>query len=360
MGRFSMTVATESTVSEFPKRWEPPLPNSRGPITEVLFKALTGSPGGLDGISPVEVEGDPLSDDDLHLALYVCYEIHYRGFSGVDARWEWNPALLSLRGQLEEAFESGLLERFGVEECVAEARDPSGVKLKLNQIASQPGPSLSKHLRNEAPLADFRDYIIHRSAYQLKEADPHSWVIPRLEGKAKAALVEVEFDEYGCGRGERIHAVLFRTTMDAMGLDGRYGAYLDLIPGVTLAPTNLMSMFGLHRRLRGAAVGHLAIAEMTSAVSNKFVAEGLRRLGYGADATGFFDEHVIADSIHEMVALHDLAGGLLEQDPSLAGDILFGASAWAGIDAAFAQYMLDCWSRKEPSLHTPGGARRSR
>jgi hypothetical protein len=148
--------------------------------------------------------------------------------------------------------------------------------------------------------------------------------------------------------------------MDAMGLDGRYGAYLDLIPGVTLAPTNLMSMFGLHRRLRGAAVGHLAIAEMTSAVSNKFVAEGLRRLGYGADATGFFDEHVIADSIHEMVALHDLAGGLLEQDPSLAGDILFGASAWAGIDAAFAQYMLDCWSRKEPSLHTPGGARRSR
>jgi len=345
-----MTVANELTASEFPEHREPPLPTSRGPITENLFKALAGKPGDLEVIS--HIEGDPLLDDDLHLALYVCYEMHYRGFSGVDDRWEWSPALLSLRGQLEGIFESGLLERFGGEL----QRNPSDIKLKLSQIATQPGPPLSKYLRDKASLAEFKDYIIHRSAYQLKEADPHSWMIPRLEGKAKAALVEIGFDEYGCGRAERIHAVLFRITMDAMDFDSRYGAYLDLIPGITLAPVNLMSMFGLHRRLRGAAVGHLAIAEMTSALSNKFVAEGLRRLGYGADATGFFDEHVIADSIHDMVALHDLAGGLLKQEPALAEDILFGASAWAGIDAAFAQYLLDCWSRKKPSLRTDRGA----
>ncbi|MGQ0719825.1 MAG: iron-containing redox enzyme family protein [Pseudonocardiales bacterium] len=345
-----MTAASELAASESPDRWEPPLPTSRGPITERLFEALAGSPGGLETIPPIE--GDPLADDDLNLALYVCYEIHYRGFSGVDARWEWNPALLGLRRRLEEAFESRLLERFGD----GAWREPSDVKLKLNQIASQSGPPLSKYLRDKASLAEFGDYIVHRSAYRLKEGDPHSWVIPRLEGKAKAALVEIEFDEYGCGKAERIHAALFQVTMDVMGFDSRYGAYLDLIPGVTLASSNLMSLFGLHRRLRGAAVGHLVIAEMTSALSNKFQAEGLRRLGYGADATGFFDEHVIADSVHDMVALHELAGGLLEQDPSLGGDILFGASAGAGLDAAFAQYMLDCWSRKEPTLRTPGGA----
>lgn len=346
-----MTTVGESMVSEFPGRWESPLPNPRGPITESLFEALVGSPGSLGPVPPIE--GDSLSDDDLHLALYACYEIHYRGFSGVDSRWEWNPALLGLRGQLEGVFESGLRERFGDEAW----RDPSDVKLKLNQIADQPGPPLARYLRENASPVEFKDYIIHRSAYQLKEADPHSWVLPRLEGKAKAALVEIEFDEYGCGKVERIHAGLFRITMDAMGLDSRYGAYLDLIPGITLAPINLMSMFGLHRRLRGAAVGHLAIAEMTSSLSNRLVAEGLRRHGYGADATGFFDEHVIADSVHDMIALHDLAGGLLEQEPALAKDILFGASVWAGVDAAFAQYMLDCWSRKEPSLHTGGDAR---
>ncbi|MBW0010185.1 MAG: iron-containing redox enzyme family protein, partial [Pseudonocardiales bacterium] len=218
-----MTVTTESTVSGLPERWEPPLPNPRGPITEILFKALVGTPGDLEGVPPIE--GDPLADDDLHLALYACYEIHYRGFSGVDARWEWNPSLLSLRGRLEEAFESGLLECFRDEAW----RDSSDVKLTLNQIAAQPGPSLSRYLRDKATPDELKDYIIHRSAYQLKEADPHSWVIPRLQGKAKAALVEIEFDEYGCGRAERVHAVLFRTTMDAMGLDSRYGAYLGLI-----------------------------------------------------------------------------------------------------------------------------------
>ena len=54
--------------------------------------------------------------------------------------------------------------------------------------------------------------------------------------------------------------------MDAVGLDATYGAYLDQIPGVTLATVNLMSLFGLHRRLRGAIVGHLALFEMTSSV----------------------------------------------------------------------------------------------
>jgi hypothetical protein len=42
-----------------------------------------------------------LSDDDLHLALYLCYELHYRGLAGVDVGWEWDPALLSFRAQLE-------------------------------------------------------------------------------------------------------------------------------------------------------------------------------------------------------------------------------------------------------------------
>ncbi|MGH2709077.1 MAG: iron-containing redox enzyme family protein [Actinomycetota bacterium] len=326
------------------------MPSPRGPLTECLFPALKGSPGGLDLIPPVE--GDPLSDDDLHLALYVCYEVHYRGFRGVDPRWEWEPALLNLRRELEDAFECALSERFRIKASV----DPQGVISLLNRIATEAGPPLSGYLKDRASLAQFREFVIHRSAYQLKEADPQSLVISRLEGKAKAALVEVEFDEYGCGRAERVHAVLFRNTMEAMGLDGRYGAYLDLIPGATLATVNVVSLFGLHRRLRGAAVGHLAISEMTSSQSNRSFAEGLRRLGCGPDATDFFDEHVVADSIHDMIALHDLAGGLAKQDPSLIGDILFGASACSGTDARFARYLLDCWCCDRSSLRSTGSS----
>jgi hypothetical protein len=52
--------------------------------------------------------------------------------------------------------------------------------------------------------------------------------------------------------------VLFAQAMDELGLDSSYGAYLNRIPGYTLATVNLMSLLGLHRRWRGAIVGHLA------------------------------------------------------------------------------------------------------
>ncbi len=58
---------------------------------------------------------------------------------------------------------------------------------------------------------------MHRSAYQLKEADPHSWAIPRLSGPPKAALVEIQADEYGGGRPDRMHAELFADAMEALG-----------------------------------------------------------------------------------------------------------------------------------------------
>ena len=51
-----------------------------------------------------------------------------------------------------------------------------------------------------------------RSIYTLREADPHSWAIPRLTGRAKTALVEIQNDEYGNGDGSQMHAELFRRT----------------------------------------------------------------------------------------------------------------------------------------------------
>ena len=181
--------------------------------------------------------------------------------------------------------------------------------------------------------------LVHRSAYQLKEADPHAWALPRLCGPPKAALVEIEADEFGGGRAERIHAQLFADAMDGLGLDSRYGAYLDHIPAVTLATVNLMSLLGLHRARRGAIVGHLALFEMTSSVPEP----ALRQRGCGGSAStddatlAFFDEHVEADAVHEAVAAVDLAGGLVRQEPALCGDVLWGARALAAIEARWAR-----------------------
>ena len=148
-------------------------------------------------------------------------------------------------------------------------------ELVFELVKTDDAPSLSAYIERKASLEEFREFLIHRSAYQLKEADPHSWAIPRLTGAPKAALVEVQADEYGGGDPDRVHATLFARSMGALGLDSTYGAYVDRLPGITLATVNLMSLFGLHRRWRGAIVGHLAAFEVSSPQPNRRYANGL-------------------------------------------------------------------------------------
>lgn len=71
-------------------------------------------------------------------------------------------------------------------------------------------------------------------------ADPHSFGIPRLDGAVKAALVEIQSDEYGGGRPGRMHAELFRSTMRWFGLNDEYGHYVSAVPPATLAVSSLM------------------------------------------------------------------------------------------------------------------------
>jgi hypothetical protein len=316
-------------------------------MSERLLDALAAQPHELDPI-PVDSR-PPLDDEDLQLSLYVCYELAYRSFDTADPRWEWNPSLIALRARLESSFESALHEAIGVPD--GPAVDPGSMDVELREIAgSDNAPSLSQFIERHANENQVREFVIHRSAYQLKEADPHTWAIPRMFGPPKAAMVEVQADEYGGGRPERIHAQLFADVMDAIGLDSDYGAYLDRIPAVTLATVNLISLFGLNRRLLGAVAGHLALLEMTSSIPNRRYGDALRRLGYDGAATDFFDEHVLADAVHENVAAVDLAGGLARQQPSLSSQILWGARAQVFCEGRWAAHLLDAWEAGRSSL----------
>jgi len=330
----------------------PKLPQPRGPISEQLLERLCGEPCSFT-VSAHD-SPDPLADEDLHLSLYVCYELHYRGFDEMSPAWEWEPSLIAVRGTLERAFEARLRAQIGPppDEWAAEDMD---LALRAVEDAEE-GPSVSRFIEAEASVEQLREFVIHRSAYHLKEADPHTWAIPRLFGRPKAAMVEVQTDEYGGGNVERVHAQLYADVMDAVGLDSSYGGYLDRIPGVTLATVNLMSLCGLHRRLLGAIVGHLAYFEMTSSVPNRRYAAGLRRLGFDGEATVFFDEHVLADAVHENIAVVDMAGGLARQQPGLAADVLWGARALALLEARWASHVLGLWRAGASSL-LPEGAR---
>jgi hypothetical protein len=283
--------------------------------------------------------------DDFQLALYCCYELHYGSFRGVCDTWEWDPALLACRAELEQVFEAALRARCST--CGAE------VVPELERLADAPGPSLSRYMAERGTMGQFAEFVVHRSAYQLKEADPHTWVIPRLTGAPKAAVIHVQMEEYGDGVEEAVHSTLFAGVMEEFGLDLTPSRYLDIIPGSTLATTNLISLFGLHRRLRGALVGHLALFEMTSVTPMSRYSAALSRLGAGARARRFYDVHVEADEDHSQVAAHRIAGRLAEELPMLADDIVFGARAAKEVEDRFASALLSSWADGRSSLLGP-------
>jgi hypothetical protein len=331
------------------------LPLPRGPVSESLIALLTGPEHALVGplavaaTEALATSDDLLVDDDLQLALFLMYELHYGGLEGVPDSWEWDPRLLAVRVPIEREFEEAL--RHTVVQPFA-TRDVSEALFALVG-ADDGGPSLSAFVEHDATAEQVREVLACRTIYTLKEADPHSWAIPRLHGRAKSALVEIQADEYGGGRAERLHATIFANALRGAGLDDRYGAYADHVPVTVYTSMNLMSLFGLHRRLRGAIVGHLAAYEMTSSLPCRAYANGLRRLGFGADVTDYFDEHVEADAVHEQLAARDLAGSLAEEEPHVANDILFGAAACLAVDGRLWGGLRERFERGESALRKP-------
>jgi hypothetical protein len=320
------------------------MPTPRGELSGWVARALSA---GTPSAGWPESTGDcPVwMDEDLQLALWCCYELHYRGFDDVPAEREWSLPVLGFRQLLERRWLVGLRE------LVGELPPSDDVPRALRGlVAGWDGPDLSSYLARRADRAQFAEFLVHRSVYQLKEADPHSFGIPRLDGPAKAALVEIQADEYGGGRPGRMHSELFRAPLRWLGLDDSYGYYVPQVPAITLALSNLMSYFGLHRRWIGALVGHLAALEMTSTGPNRRYSGGARRLGAGPAERRYFDEHVAADAVHEQVAAYDLCGGFVAGRPDAAGDVLFGAACCLALDSEFARHLLARWTSGRSSL----------
>ena len=333
-----------------PPTARPALPPARGPQSSRLFAELKRPPGPLAGIAgPVDIWGE-----DAQVALYACLELRYRGWADVDPDWELEPSLVSLQARLGRAFVQAVAAEVGP---VARPTSPGVVRAELERLAgggNDEGPSLSGWMASEGQLSHLREFAIHRSAYQLKEADPHTYALPRLAaGRAKAAYVEIQSDEYGEGAPGQSHQELFADTMEALGLDARYGAYLDALPAVTLATVNLLSVFGTSRRWLGACVGHLALFEMTSVGPMGRYAEAVRRLTGSEAAARFYDVHVVADEHHQRLAAEQMVVPFAAAEPDQARGIVFGASALAVVEGRLTDHLLTHWRAGRSSLRLP-------
>ncbi|RYC14303.1 iron-containing redox enzyme family protein [Nocardioides zhouii] len=314
------------------------MPKARGPLSEWVVARLAEGDTYLGGSAPL-----PADQDDEAIALWTLHELSYRGFEDASDDAERNPVVVVVRHDLESSLERRLRGRWDHADrpnLPAAADVPAELE---ELVASDDGPSLADHVRRSADVDQVLELLRQRSVYQLKEADPTAWVVPHLPTRAKAALMELQFDEYGNGNPNLLHAHLFAKGLESVGLRSEYGGYVDDALPETLELNNALSMFGMQRRLRGAAMGHLAAFEMTSSLPARKIAQGLGRLGLDGDMVGYYDEHVEADAVHEQLAARDICGTLAEDEPDQVAEILFGAFTCLDLESRVATALFRAW-----------------
>lgn len=310
-------------------------PKGRGELSELLFGALRSeAPDWIGALTTA-----PSNDGDAQICLWALYELHYRGLEDVPDEFEWQPELLDLRWRLETDFEVRLRQRVSLPDL-----DGPFAEAFFAHAEAHDGPSLAAFIQRDATTEQALELLRHRSIYHLKESDPTTWVIPRLPTAPKAALMELQYDEYGRGDPNRLHSHMFELGMEASGLRPDYGAYIDDVPTEVLEQNNAMSLFGLHRRLRGAALGHLAAFEATSSLPSRRMAQGLSRLGFAQPMIDYYEEHVEADAVHEQLAVRTICASLIAEEPSTINDIMFGAVTCLDLEDRFATHLLEVWA----------------
>ncbi|MDF9717497.1 iron-containing redox enzyme family protein [Nocardioides sp. ChNu-153] len=323
------------------------LPRPRGPISEAVVEVVRGGRAEIPSVTDIRSE-------DAQIALWTVYELAYRGFGDASPDAERDLELLRWRHHAEDLLEAELrdLTRAAVDEARAAAATVEGRLRAL--VDAGPSTPLARHLQRRATREQVLAYLVERSVYHLKESDPQAFVLGRVDGPAKVALGELLYDEYGGGRPERLHSHLYAEALEACGLDATYGAYIDQVEAPTLLSNNVMSLFAMQRRLRGASLGHLAAFEATSTDPCRRIAVGIERVGLPDAAAAYFHEHVEADAVHEQVVMGDICGAAVAAEPAIEDDLLLGAATCLIIDAEASQALYDAITAPAPELAGAG------
>lgn len=310
------------------------LPAPVGEISEQVIATLKGAKGSITVASGGE---DPL-DHDLQLALYVLNELHYVGWVDVDDTLEWQPDINDARRSLSVEFERRLRSTLP---------DTGGHPLdEARRLLALDGLSVSRHLRDRGTIDQVRESMMLRSPYQSKEADPHTFALPRFTGSVKRVFTEIQSGEYGVGY-RRSHAELFADALAALDLDPTPNAHVDRCSGAALATSNLVTLGAMNRALRGIVLGQLSLFEMDSVVPNQAMVDCCERLQLDPAVRAFFSVHVLADTEHEVLVETAFLTDYPTIEPDQVANVLRGMRAQSLIDHTIAADLVPAWQRAD-------------
>ena len=306
------------------------IPAARGPVSQSVVDFVTGGGG---TILPVDastgVAGDH-HDADLQAALWFLNLLQVATFEGVDPHRAASLRIRTLHWYLEQAFEDQLRRHVPV-------RPVADLAAHLDGLIARPGPELP------AAAAELeRRRLLAKAPYLLWEADPHTLALARVEAPLKPLLVDIQSGEYGLGHADT-HAVIYRRCLEV--LDVELHDAVATAPACALAFANAAWLFGRDRRMRGAAVGQLALLELDSVEPCRCAKDRWDTAGLPADARRWYDVHALADVEHAAVVREQLVPTLEQETPWLVADAAWGAEVTWILQDAVARAVVDAADR---------------
>ena len=76
-------------------------------------------------------------------------------------------------------------------------------------------------------------------------------------------------------------------------------------------------------------------------------------MGAPEPCVAFYREHVEADAVHEQVVRTEVVGDLVEREPQLERDVVFGIRARDLVENRLAGHLMECWTAGRSSLRRP-------
>ena len=335
------------------------LPEARGDLTFALVDALRRDDPDCCP-RPSSPAADPLTDDELQLALWICYELHYRGFDDVGADGSGSPSCSACAASSRRSLLGALRARVAVP---GRTRPVAAAAARTRRLRRRPvAVAVHAAQANRDAVPRVRDAPLGLPA---EGGRPAQLGDPPAERPAKAALVEIQADEYGGGelRADALRA-LPRRCCAASGSTTPTAPTSTRCPASRSRVSNVMSLFGLHRALRGALVGHLAAYEMTSSAPvpplRARAAPARRRRGRMPSSSTSTSPRTRCTSNWPRTTS---AAGSPMPSRSSPRTSLFGAAACLYVDKRFAEHVLGCWAQERTSLRggrRPGRSARAR
>jgi hypothetical protein len=308
-------------------------PAARRSLHDDLGAALAG---GDDEAVTRLADRTPADRRDAALTLAAIHDLHVSPVMqlGAAVRFQHHPAVAALKGRLE----ADVLHRLRRAEAALAWPLPDDPVAAVRAVAARDlVPALYRWVADTADRGELLDYLALEGGPDGGFDDLVAICQVGLDGAPKLELATNYWDEMGTGDAGRVHTDLYRRFVRAVDLPTQPR---DRQPTEAIERALLGSLLATNRARQPELVGALGLIELQAGPRCRRVLAGLDRLGFGADARAFYEEHAVTDPRHGKDWL-DKVIGPLAAEPFWAEGIVRGARWRWIVNNVFFAAMVD-------------------